>query len=72
MFINFHFFLNFREQLANPKYGWLKWASIKEGMQPIRKLKEKMIDHGSWDSEMEALPLNGPDIRFNNLTDKSV
>jgi hypothetical protein len=58
--------------IRDPKYGWLKWASIKEGMQPIRKLKEKMIDHGLWDSEMEALPLNGPDIRFNNLTDKSV
>jgi hypothetical protein len=56
----------------DPKYGWLKWASLKEGMQPIRRLKEGMIEYGSWDSEMEALPLNRADEYFKNLTDKSV
>lgn len=56
---------------TNPKYGWLKWASLKEGVQPIRKLKEGMIEHGVWDSLMEELPVNRADEYFKTLNNKN-
>lgn len=40
------------------KYGDIKWLCKKRNEQPQDPLKDRMIAAGSWNEELEALPVN--------------
>lgn len=42
----------------NEQWGFAKWLCLKRNEQPQRPVKEKMIESGVWNDQLEALPEN--------------
>ena len=40
----------------NQKWGPTVWVCLKRGIQPIKSIKNRMIEEGSWDENLEKLP----------------
>lgn len=47
-------------------WGPVKWLCIKRNMQPLRPIKEKMINDNYWDETLDALPRNYYEMSHKN------
>jgi hypothetical protein len=51
----------YRMYAADRGWGALRWACLRRNMQPQAPRKKAMIEAGSWDAVLEALPGNAYD-----------
>lgn len=48
----------YRMHVADRSWGALRWLCLRRNQQPQAPRKKKMIEAGSWDETLEALPEN--------------
>lgn len=51
----------YKMHIVDRTWGALRWVCLKRNEQPQAPRKKQMVEAGSWDTVLEALPANGYD-----------